>query len=185
MNRSCSILGFLVWIAATTAACNGASAAPFVVGKPLPPMSQKDLSGQTTELHRRQGKVVLVDFWATWCGPCHLQAEILRGMKEDYPAGELEIYGVNVGEDASTVRTALLKNPLPYPILLDTQDQLMVRHDIVGLPSVLVVGRDGSVAYFYTGLVDGPTLREVVDRALAGKTVPGKTAAGKTAAGAH
>jgi thiol-disulfide isomerase/thioredoxin len=178
MTRSRSILGFLVFVAASALSCNGATAAPFIVGKPLPAMSQKDLSGQTTELHRRQGKVVLVDFWATWCGPCHLQAEILRGMKDDYPAADLEIYGVNVGEDATTVRSALLKNPLPYPILLDTQDQLMVKHDIVGLPSVLVVGRDGNVAYFYTGLVDGPTLREVVDRALAGKSAAGKTAAG-------
>lgn len=149
-------------------ACGEARAEPFTVGKPVPEITLANLQGERTALHLQRGKVVVVDFWATWCGPCHLQAEILKGLHQDYRGRGIAVYGVNVGEDATTVQNAVRVEPLPYAVLLDPKDELSTRHEIVGLPSLLVIGKDGRVAYFMTGLVDGPTLRRIVDQALRG-----------------
>jgi thiol-disulfide isomerase/thioredoxin len=167
MTSSAKFLGFLV-LTSLSMSCSQAQATPFEVGKPVPQISLADLGGQRTDLHERRGKVVVVDFWATWCGPCHLQAEILKALHEDYRGRGVEVYGLNVGEDRTTVGNALRVEPLPYTVLLDPKEEVSNRHEILGLPSLLVIGKDGRVAYFMTGLVDGPTLRRVVDQALAG-----------------
>ena len=59
-----------------------------------------------------------------WCGPCHLQAEILKKLLVDYGSGTVDVFGVNLGEDAATVSAALRAEPLPYPVLLDPADEL-------------------------------------------------------------
>ena len=133
----------------SSVSCGGATAAPFVVDQPAPQLTLPDLQGKSVSLNGRSGRVVVVDFWATWCGPCHLQAEILKRLLVDYGSSTVDVFGVNLGEDAATVSAALRAEPLPYPVLLDPADELTARHEIVGLPSLLVIGRDGKVVVLH------------------------------------
>src|SRR4030095_15474096 len=83
----------------------------------------KALDGRTLGPKDFLGQVVVVDFWATWCGPCHLQAEILEPLYRDLKGRGVQFLAVNVGEEPETVKSFLKSKPFHYPVLLDTPDQ--------------------------------------------------------------
>jgi peroxiredoxin len=161
-------LGF--WI---SAGCRG-QVSPTTAGTGLEPgmkapaIRKLALDGREVRIDQRAGKVVLVDFWATWCGPCHLQAEVLKALWKEYQPKGVEFFALSMGEDATTVGEFLKERPLPYPVLVDPQDEVSGLYQIYALPSLLVVDKGGRVSYFHAGLADAPTLRRILDRALAG-----------------
>ena len=111
------------------------------------------------------GQVVVVDFWATWCGPCHLQAEILEPIYQDLKGRGVQFLAANVGEEPETVKSFLKTKPFPYPVLLDPKDSVASNLGVYALPTLLVVDTKGRVAYFQSGLADGDTLRQVIKKA--------------------
>jgi|GEM_PF-1850170 len=111
------------------------------------------------------GKVVVVDFWTTWCGPCRLQAAYLESMHEDYDASEVQFLAVNLGEDEATIRTFLAQNPFPYPVLMDVDNALSTRYEIYGLPTVMIIDKNGAIAFRHSGVLDKATLAEHVAQA--------------------
>lgn len=111
------------------------------------------------------GKVVLLDFWATWCVPCHAQARILRSVHDEVAGDGVQFLAVDVGEDPEIVREFVAENPFPYPVLIDPEDELSLRLGIIGLPTLMVVDRRGRVTYFRTGILDGDGVRRVLAEA--------------------
>ncbi len=116
------------------------------------------------------GKVVIIDFWASWCGPCRLQAAFLEEMHEEYDASQVQFLAINVGEDEKTVQAYVDATPFPYPVLMDQQNVLSNRYEIYGLPTVMVVDKNGTIAYRHSGVLDKETLAKKV--AQAGVPVP-------------
>lgn len=111
------------------------------------------------------GKVVVVDFWASWCGPCHLQAQILEPVYRDFKGRGVQFLAANVGEDLETVKNFLKDKPFPYPVLVDPKDSVTSNLGVYALPTLLVVDKKGKVAYFQSGLADGDTLRDLIKKA--------------------
>ena len=111
------------------------------------------------------GQVVVVDFWATWCMPCRLQAEILEPVYRDYKGRGVQFLATNVGEEADQVKKFLKAKPFPYPVLLDPKQATADKLGIVALPTLMVVDKKGEVAYFQSGIADGDTLREILKKA--------------------
>ena len=106
------------------------------------------------------GQVVLVEFWATWCGPCRLQAKFIEELHRDLAGNGVGFLAVSVGEDEATVREFVDETPFPYPVLLDPDDRLSADYSILGLPTVMIVDRRGKVTYLETGLRDADVLRQ-------------------------
>jgi thiol-disulfide isomerase/thioredoxin len=98
------------------------------------------------------GQVVLVDFWATWCVPCHAQAEVLKGI---YPRldGAVEFLAVDVGEEESMVRGFVEKRPFPYPVLLDSSAEVADALGVTGLPTLMILDTEGRVSYLDSGVL--------------------------------
>jgi thiol-disulfide isomerase/thioredoxin len=142
-------------------ACVDSGARPVRVGATAPTIAPSDLAGRTVALSDFRGRVVLVDFWATWCGPCHLQRQILEPLYREYRSKGAEFLAVSVGEDADTVKQFVAGQPFAYPVLIDPADELSPRLGISALPTLLVVDRDGKVSYFEAGVADAETLRRV------------------------
>lgn len=137
-------------------------------GKPAPAdlgFRLKTVDGRTIGPKDYAGQVVVVDFWATWCIPCHLQARILEPIHRDYKGKGVQFLAANVGEDEPTVRSFLKSKPMPYPVLLDPEDRVSSKLGVVGLPTLMVIDKKGQVTFFQTGVADGATIRKVLKQA--------------------
>lgn len=144
------------------------------------------LGGGEVALSDYRGKVVLLDFWATWCKPCHEQARILAPLYQELAGDGVVFLAIDSGEDEATVRRFVERNPFPYPVLLDEDDSVGLGLDILALPTVVVVDRAGRVVYMNTGIADAETLRRELARAgasSAGSSSAGTSSAGTSSAG--
>jgi cytochrome c biogenesis protein CcmG, thiol:disulfide interchange protein DsbE len=98
------------------------------------------------------GKVVLVDFWATWCIPCHAQAEVLKGIYAELD-GAVEFLAVDVGEEEARVRGFVDERPFPYPVLLDPSAEVADALGVTGLPTLMILDTEGRVSYLDSGVL--------------------------------
>jgi thiol-disulfide isomerase/thioredoxin len=129
-----------------------------------PEFRLKTMDGRNLGPRDFPGQVVLVDFWATWCGPCQIQARILESLHGDLK-GKVQFLAANVGEDEATVKSFLQKKPFPYPVLLDPDDTVSSTLGVVALPTLMIVDKKGKILYIEPGVADGPTLRQVLAKA--------------------
>ena len=111
------------------------------------------------------GQVVVVDFWATWCGPCHIQARILEAVHKDYNGKKVQFLAANVGEDEDTVKSFVRSKPFPYPVLLDSNSAVSDKLGVLALPTLMVVDTKGRIAFLRAGVTDGPTVRLLLKQA--------------------
>ncbi len=113
------------------------------------------------------GQVVLVDFWATWCTPCHLQARILAELHKEYRDRGVQFLAVSVGEERETVIRFVGDRPFPYPVLYDEPGRLGFEAGVVALPTLMVMSQNGEITFLREGITSGRELREVLDGLLA------------------
>lgn len=175
-NLSRSILARRPFLLAAVAcflflSCDGATAGngPAPAG-PKTDFRLKTIDGRALGPKDFPGQVVVVDFWATWCGPCHLQAQILEPVYRDFKGRGVQFLAANVGEEPDLVKKFLKDKPFPYPVLIDPSDDISADLGIVALPTLLVVDKKGKVAYFQSGIADGDTLRQIIKKAKAGRS---------------
>jgi thiol-disulfide isomerase/thioredoxin len=145
--------------------CDGATAGSGPGSGPRTDFRLKTIDGRTLGPKDFPGQVVVVDFWATWCAPCHLQARILEPVYRDFKGRGVQFLAANVGEEPELVKKFLKDKPFPYPVLLDPSDNISTDLGIMALPTLLVVDKKGKVAYFQSGIADGDTLRQIIKKA--------------------
>jgi thiol-disulfide isomerase/thioredoxin len=148
--------------------CRDGATAAGTAGKPAPAdldFRLKTVDGRTIGPKDYKGQVVVVDFWATWCVPCHVQTRILEPIHRDYKGKGVQFLAANVGEDAPTVRSFLKSKPVPYPVLLDPEDTVSSKLGVVALPTLMIIDKTGKVTFFHTGVADGATVRKVLKQA--------------------
>lgn len=113
-----------------------------------------------------KGRPMVLDFWATWCGPCTLQAPILDRVAKRYESRGLVVLGVNVDDPPEVARQHALRQRLSYPIVIDSARDASRKYGVEKLPSLVVIDREGKVVKYMTGLVDEASLDEVVASTL-------------------
>lgn len=112
-----------------------------------------DLPGSTApvSLAQLRGKVVFVDFWASWCGPCKQSFPWMNEMQAKYGAKGLQIVGVNVDTKRADADKFLAEVPANFRVAFDAQGDTPKRYQIKGMPSSVLVGPDGRVIQVHTG----------------------------------
>lgn len=140
------------------------------VGDPVGAYTLPDLHGQTTALARWHGKVLLLNFWATWCAPCRHEMPMLAQMQREHAAAGLQVVGIAMDQPQSAA--AFLKQvPVGYPILIGI-DADPVPTTTFGdtrglLPYSVLVGRDGRILETRLGVLDPATIKHWLDAANA------------------
>ncbi|HRI63688.1 MAG TPA: TlpA disulfide reductase family protein [Polyangium sp.] len=123
-------------------------------------------SGTKVQVSGYKGHPVVLDFWATWCGPCTMQAPILDRIAKRYEKQGLVVLGVNVDDPPEAARAHAQRQGLSYPIVMDTVRDASRKYGVEKLPSLVVIDRQGRVIKYMTGLVDEASLDEVVASTL-------------------
>lgn len=115
-----------------------------------------------------EGRPVLLDFWATWCGPCRIQAEVLQAVYPDYHPLGLEILSIDVEEEEAQVRSFVEREGLPFPVLLDSRGEVSGDFDVLALPTVVLLDGAGNVVFHRAGVTSERELRKILDRYVGG-----------------
>ncbi len=122
----------------------------------------RSIAGNGVRLADFSGDVVLVDFWATWCTPCHIQADILKELYKEFDVPGVQFLAISVGETEDVVRAFADKRPFPYPVLVDSQEVISGALDVYALPTIMVIDRQGEVTYLRPGISNGETLHRML-----------------------
>lgn len=135
------ILSTLLFLAACATA--GEPAKPAT----LPVLALQDLSGKPVNTSAWKGKIVLVDFWATWCVACRASIPILNNLQQSYAEKGLQIAAISNDEDKTLVEKFLRKAKMSYPVFHDPADQSSAPFAVQSLPTLLLFGKDGKLLY--------------------------------------
>ena len=117
-----------------------------IVGAEAPDFTLKDAKGRKIALHELRGKVVVLDFWATWCGPCRALMPHLQEMYRDMADKGLVVLGLDVGEDAATVTKFAKEQAYTFPLLLDAEPAVSAQYFVEAYPTTFVIDRAGRIA---------------------------------------
>jgi thiol-disulfide isomerase/thioredoxin len=137
-RRLAVLFGALLW-----------GAGPVLAGPARPPL----------DLDQYRGKVVYLDFWASWCGPCKLSFPYMQKMVSRYPSSDFTVLAVNVDRQRDRADDFLKQVGNRLPVIYDPTGAIASRFAIKGMPSSVLIGRDGRVRYVHTGFFvkDTPT----------------------------
>ncbi len=115
--------------------------------KPAPALALPDLDGKMHDLAELKGKVVLINFWATWCPPCRREMPSMERLQQALADAPFVVLAVDVGEDADTIEafTSQLDTQPTFPILLDTRSRTMQAWKVAGLPTTYLVDKQGRI----------------------------------------
>lgn len=116
-----------------------------------PDFTLEDLDGVARKLSDYRGKVVLLNFWATWCPPCRREMPSMERAWLQVKDEDIVIVAVDVGEDVDTVYTFLADYPVSFPLLLDEQAEVVRKYPVRGLPTSYVIDPDGRLIYQAVG----------------------------------
>jgi thiol-disulfide isomerase/thioredoxin len=133
---------------------NVAASASTRVGA-APDFTLKSRSGENIKLSELKGEVVMVNFWASWCGPCREEMPKLEQMYKRYQSRGLTVIGVNVEQDARVAERMLNDIPVSFPILFDPHNKVGELYGINVMPSTFLLDRDGTVRYLHRGYQPG------------------------------
>jgi thiol-disulfide isomerase/thioredoxin len=142
---------------------------PWPTAKPVPALALSDLDGKPWTLSALAGKVVLLNFWATWCEPCRIEMPSLDAFARQHRQRELVLLAVNYRETPAVIRSFLEHMPYRATILLDADGDAATDWTPRIFPSTVLIGRDGVPTATVLGDLDwtGPAARELIEPLLA------------------
>ena len=145
------LLGLLLAVSASLA---GAQELRPWGGGATPPLLLQDLDGRQHRLESYRGKVVLINFWATWCEPCRAEMPSINKLRAALAGRPFAVLAVNLGEPESRVKRFMEQVPLDFPVLLDRDTAVAKGWKARILPASFLVGPDGRIRYSVLGEID-------------------------------
>jgi peroxiredoxin len=142
-------------IALAMLAAAGAARAKAAPNGPAPDFTLRQLDGPNLRLGEQRGRVVMVNFWATWCGPCRIELPHLDKLHAKYRSSGFMLLGVNIDDDPNAAKALASKMGLKFPVLFDSEKKVVAAYDLNAMPASVLIDRDGKVRHLHRGYKDG------------------------------
>ena len=126
-----------------------------------PDFTLKSLEGSNLRLEEYRGQVVLINFWASWCGPCRQEMPLLDRLHHRYEDTGFAVLGVNVEGEVAPAQGIVDKTNVTFPILIDEGQKVSDMYNLQAMPTTVVVDRDGVVRYIHPGYKPGDEAKYV------------------------
>ena len=136
----------------------GSRGADVKVGEVFPDLASYQLEGKLPE--NRAGKVILLDFWASWCGPCKLSFPVMEELHKRYAAQGLLVIAVSVDENRADMAAFLKKQAPSFTVVRDSKQRLVAKASVDVLPGSFLLDREGKVRFVHTGFYGDKTKKE-------------------------
>ena len=115
----------------------------------------KSNKGKNLRLEDMRGQIVVINFWATWCGPCRQEMPKLDELYKRYKRAGVTIWGINVEDKQSLPDAYLTENPVSFPVLYDTESTVSKLYNVEAMPTTIIVDRDGKMRYLHLAYKPG------------------------------
>ena len=148
------------------AAVAGTALAAVSPGAPAPDFTLRSAAGPNLRLQEQRGQVVLINFWATWCGPCRQEMPQLNKLYDKYRSAGFVLLGVNIDDDTRRATDVAAKLGLTFPVLLDTDKAVSRLYDLGTMPTTVLIDRDGRVRHIHPGYLAG--YEDIYDKEIRG-----------------
>ena len=135
--------------AATSLASSG------LAGAPAPDFALKSSTGENMRLSEYRGDVVMINFWATWCGPCRQEMPLLDELYSRYERVGFNLLGVNIDDDSSRAMDMVRELGVSFPVLFDNRKEVSRMYDVDAMPVTVLVDREGNVRFVHQGYKPG------------------------------
>jgi thiol-disulfide isomerase/thioredoxin len=133
---------------------------PDVIGQRVPDLKAQSIHGDQIDLHALRGKVVLLDFWTTWCVPCKREVPVLEKLHTEFHDSGLELVSINVDEEQAAVRDFVQSVGVPYPVVpLGSSNDLVSMLSVNAFPTVVLIDREGKIVSYEVGARGEAALR--------------------------
>jgi len=135
--------------AASTLASSG------MEGQPAPDFALKSSTGENLRLSEYRGDVVMINFWATWCGPCRQEMPLLDELYSRYQRVGFNLLGVNIDDDSNRAMNMIEELGVNFPVLFDARKEVSKLYEVEAMPVTVIVDREGTVRYIHHGYKPG------------------------------
>ncbi len=142
-----------------------------LVGQAAFPFKTPMLDGPDYDLAAHKGKIVVLDFWATWCGPCMQTAPLFEEVMSGFAGRDVELIGVNLEEDPKQIKSMLERHKLKFKVALDRDGGIAARYAVTAIPQTVVIDRDGKIVRLFVGggKKTAEALQKTIEELLAAK----------------
>lgn len=143
------------FIAALCASAALLAAAPIFANAPAADFTLASLKDGNLKLSEQRGDVIMLNFWASWCGPCREEMPLLNELHARYESVGFKVWGVNVDANREDAQAMLNKIPVEFPVLFDAESNVSRLFGVEAMPSSVFIDRDGKVRYVHKGYRSG------------------------------
>jgi len=123
--------------------------------QPAPDFTLQSSTGENVRLAEQRGKVVMLNFWASWCGPCRQEMPLLDAMHKRYSAAGFVLYGVNVEEDNTDAKKLIKELGVDLPVLYDPESKASSLYKVDAMPTTVLIDKKGQIRYVNRGYKPG------------------------------
>ena len=124
-------------------------------GQPAPDFALKSSTGENLRLSEYRGDVVMINFWATWCGPCRQEMPLLDQLYSRYQRVGFNLLGVNIDDDSRRAMRMIEELGVNFPVLFDARKEVSELYEVDAMPVTVIVDREGTVRYVHHGYKPG------------------------------
>jgi len=139
-------------IALVIFSCN---AQALTIGDKAPDFTLKSIAGKNLNLKEQRGNIILINFWASWCGPCRKEMPALQVLQEKYQDLGFSVWGINVEQENQAGKRFLADLTLTFPIFFDAKNTLSATYQVAAMPTSVIIDRNGIVRFIFRGYKSG------------------------------